>query len=334
MRSRIKKTVLTGANGFLGSTLSRRLLDENLRPIGIVRETSDLSFLDGVNLDLKTIGLRNPDSLVEVFSGADVVFHCASRTSDWGPMEAFWTANVEHTERVVRAAARADVSRLVYVGSTVVYGFGGHRNTDETAPKQPDSFPYCVTKFEAEKRIRKLGRENGLPYTIIRPGNVYGPRDRVTSTKLFPHLENGTYVHVNGGNPLTCPTYVGNLVDSLLLAARSEEAVNRGYIVTDGLQVSWKEYIDRICECLEVPPPEWSVPSWLVYPAASGLETFYRWCGKEHPPPITRYRIRQVSRDYHFSIDRARNELGYEPRVELDEGISRTVDWYRSRKES
>lgn len=322
-------TVLTGANGFVGSNLSRRLLDEGLNPMGVVRETSDLTFIEGLDLDLAAPGLERVEPLVDIFEGADVVFHCASLTGDWGPMEDYKKANVENTENVVRAAARAGVSRLVYVGSTVVFGFDGNVNTPETAEKDPEPFPYCVTKLEAEQLVQSLSRELDLEYSIIRPGNVYGPRDRVTSMKLFPFLEDGKFVHVDGGTPLTCPTYVGNLVDALLLVARKEEAAHRDYNITDGLEITWEEYIDVTCEKLDVDPPGMGVPSLLAYPVACLMEGTYTFFGAEHPPPITRYRIKQVSHDYHFSIDRARRELGYQPRVGLEEGLRRTVDWYR-----
>ncbi|HUW34148.1 MAG TPA: NAD-dependent epimerase/dehydratase family protein [Planctomycetota bacterium] len=327
------KAIITGANGFIGSNLARRLTSDGWRVTGIVRKTSDLTFLHGIDLELVDTGLNDAGVLAGTFAGADVVFHCAARASDWGSMEIFRRSNVDATRHVMEAAASAAVRRVVFISSTVVYGFGGHVDTDESAPKRPELFPYCLTKLEAERLVEQMARERGVEFAIIRPGNVFGPNDRITMIHLLDFLERGRFIHVNGGRTLTCPTYVENLVDAIVLAGTRREAANEDFIITDGLRITWREYIDAICGVLRVRPPRLSVSAGPVYALAALMEWAWKRAGAKDAPIITRYRIGQVRRDYHFSIEKARRVLGFEPKVGLDEAIGRTVAWYRRREE-
>jgi nucleoside-diphosphate-sugar epimerase len=321
--------VITGANGFIGSNLARRLLRDGWGAAGIVRKTSDLTFLDGLGFRLSDMGLEDTDAIARAFDGADVVFHCASRTSDWGPMEVFRKSNIDATKNVMRAASAAGVRRVVYVGTVAVYGFLGNVDTDEAAPKRPALLPYCVTKLEAERQVEKIARDEGLEYVIVRPGIVFGPRDRVTTIGLYKFLLAGKFAYINGGRPLTCPTYVENLVDALVLAGEREEAACGDFIITDGLRITWREYVTKTCEALGAPMPRHSLPAGPVYAAAVAAESVYRLFGAKNPPAITRYRISLVRNDFHFSIGKARRRLGFEPKVDLEEAIRRTAEWYR-----
>ena len=321
--------VVTGANGFVGSNLARRLLRDGWGVAGIVRKTSDLSFLDGLDFHLTDVGLEDPEAVARAFDGADVVFHCASRASDWGTMEAFKKSNIDATGNVMRAASAAGVRRVVYVGSVAVYGFRGNADTDESAPKRPALLPYCITKLEAEWQVEEIARDEKLEYVIIRPGIVFGPYDRVTTINLYRFLLAGKFAYLNGGRALTCPTYVENLVDALVLAAEREEAACEDFIITDGLRITWREYITRMCEALGAPVPKLSLPAGPVYAAAAVAEGVYKLFGAKNPPTITRFRISQLRNDFHFSIEKARRLLGFEPNVNLDEALRRTVAWYR-----
>jgi len=322
--------IITGANGFIGSNLSRRLASDGWRVTGIVRKTSDLSFLRGIEMELIDAGLEDAGVLGRAFAGADVVFHCAARASDWGSMEVFRRSNVDATRHVLDAAAKAAVRRIVFISSTVVYGFGGHVDTDESAPKRPEPFPYCLTKLEAERLVEQVARQHGIEFAIIRPGNVFGPNDRITMLRLLEFLKRRKFIYVNGGRPLTCPTCVENLVDAIVLAGTKREAANEDFIITDGLRITWREYIEAICRELGVTPPRLSVPGGPVYAAAALVESIWKAAGANDAPVITRYRIGQVRRDYHFSIAKARRLLGFEPKVNLDEAISRTVRWWKN----
>jgi len=328
--SPFSKTFITGINGFIGSNLATRLIAEGQEVSGLVRKTSNLSFLEGLKVKLFFGDLSDKALLDKATQGIDVVYHVAGRASDWGPMELFRKVNVEGTKNLMESSVNSGVKRFVFISSAAVHGFRGFRDATEDSPKTATIFPYSITKREAEDLVNRYHRERGLPTLIIRPGNVFGPRDRVTFAKMAELIEKGQMVYISRGRPLTCPTYVENLIDAILLAVDRKDTVGETFIITDGLEITWKEYMDKIAEKLGVRRPLFSVPYPVAYSAAAVCEAILKLFRSKKPPIITRYRIANVGKDYHFTIKKARAKLGYQPRVSLDEGMERTVEWYKS----
>jgi len=324
------KSFITGINGFIGSNLAARLIKEGQEVSGLVRKTSDLSFLKGLKVKLFFGDLSSRTLLDKATEGVDIVYHVAGLASDWGPIELFRKINVEGTKNLLKSSLESGVKRFVFISSTAVHGFGGFHNATEDFPKTPTIFPYCITKREAEDLVNRFHKERGLPTLIIRPGNVFGPKDRTTFVKMAELLEKGQMVYINRGKPLTCPTYIENLVDAILLAVNREDTVGETFIITDGLEITWKEYIDKIAEKLGVRRPLLSIPYSLAYSAGAVCEAILKLLRSKRPPIITRYRIANVAKDYHFSIEKAKIKLGYQPRVSLDEAMERTVKWYKN----
>ncbi|NIN92911.1 NAD-dependent epimerase/dehydratase family protein [bacterium] len=324
------RAFITGINGFIGSNLATRLIAEGQEVSGLVRKTSNLSFLERLKLELFSGDLSDKALLDEATQGVDIVYHVAGRASDWGPIELFRKVNVEGTKNLMESSLRSAVKRFVFISSAAVHGFRGFRDATEDSPKTATIFPYCITKKEAEDLVNRYHRERGLPTLIIRPGNVFGPRDRVTFVKMAELIEKGQMVYINGGRPLTCPTYVGNLLDAILLAVNRKDTVGETFIITDGLKITWKEYMNKIAEKLGARRPLISVPYPIAYSAAAVCEAILELFRSKTPPIITRYRIANVGKDYHFNIEKARTKLGYQPRVSLDEAMERTVEWYKS----
>jgi len=310
--------------------LATRLIAEGQEVSGLVRKTSNLSFLEGLKVKLFFGDLSDKALLDKATQGIDVVYHVAGRASDWGPIKLFRKVNVEGTKNLMESSVNSGVKRFVFISSAAVHGFRGFRNATEDSPKTATIFPYSITKREAEDLVNRYHRERGLPTLIIRPGNVFGPRDRVTFAKMAELIEKGQMVYISRGRPLTCPTYVENLIDAILLAVDRKDTVGETFIITDGLEITWKEYMDKIAEKLGVRRPLFSVPYPVAYSAAAVCEAILKLFRSNKPPIITRYRIANVGKDYHFSIKKARTKLGYQPRVSLDEGMERTVEWYKS----
>jgi nucleoside-diphosphate-sugar epimerase len=324
------KVFITGINGFIGSNLAARLIEQGQEVSGLVRKTSDLSFLEGLEVRLFFGDLSDRALLDKASQGVDVVYHVAGLASDWGPIELFRKINVEGTKNLLESSLKSGVKRFIFISSTAVHGFGSFHNATEESPKMAIIFPYCITKKEAEDLVNRFHRERGLPTLIIRPGNVFGPKDRTIFVKMAQLLEKGQMVYVNGGRALTCPTYIENLIDAILLAGSRKDTVGETFIITDGLKITWKEYIDKIADNLSVRRPLFSIPYFLAYSAGSVAEAILKLFRSKTPPIITRYRIANAGKDYHFSIEKARTKLGYQPRVSLDEAIEKTVKWYKS----
>lgn len=322
------RALVTGANGFVGSTLCRKLLERGDEVRGLVRQTSDLCLLEGVSIDQVVGSLSDLVSLTEATRDVDVVYHVAGAVTDWGPYEYFRRVNVRGTRNVLDASVQNRVMRFVYVSSTAVHGFGA-RDMDEDSPFPQTSFPYCLSKQEAEALVSEVHGQGQIEVTIVRPGDIYGPGDRVVLLQLAGLLESGWMAHIGRGECLGAFTYVENLADALILAGTTQGAAGEAYVITDGIELTWRSYFDKLTAALGLPGPRVSCPPQVAFVAAWGLESAYRLLGVSQRPPLTRYLVAHLSRDYHFSIAKAARELGYEPKVKVDEAIERTAAWYR-----
>jgi nucleoside-diphosphate-sugar epimerase len=216
------------------------------------------------------------------------------------------------------------------VSSVAVHSFLGARNMDEDSPQLPTPFPYCQSKREAESLVREYHQRGAIETTIVRPGDVYGPGDRVALLRMAGLLERGLIPLVGKGQYLGALTYVENLADGIILAGSVPGAAGRTYVITDGIEVSWREYFDSLASAIGAPAPRLSIHPTLAWAAASLLETVYRALGIRQRPPITRYLAAHLRADFHFRIDRAQRELGYVPAVGFEEAIRRTAAWYCS----
>ena len=325
---------ITGINGFIGSNLARYLTQLGHRVSGSVRKSSDLSFLHGLKVNLFTGDISDEGFLVNAFQGQEIIYHIAALASDWGTKKAFDDINVHGTKNVAHAALKAGVRRLIFVSSTAVYGLTGYRNRSENDVRPENNFPYAIAKQAAEDWLKNFSQEANLPITIIQPANIFGPHDRTFFIKFARGLEKGMVSFIDHGVAWTCPTYVENLAEALWLAATNERAIGETFIISDGLEITWHQYVEKICRALELPLPRRSVRFGFAYALAGILEIIFKLFRIKKEPPISRYRIRNFGLDYHFSIDKAKTILGYSPQIDLDEGIRRTVQWYKQfRKE-
>lgn len=326
--------LITGINGFIGSNLSQRLIADGHKVRGLVRKTSDLTFIKGLDIELFYGDITNPDTLLEAVKGVDIVIHAAGFASDWGSYEKFYKINVCGTQNIARASCQGGVKRFVYISTTASCGFSGFRNLEETNPLADTIFAYCETKKIAEKWLFELAQASLMEIVAIRPGNVFGPNDHTFIEKYADALITGKGGYIGGGKSWTAPVYVENLVDGIVLACFKSEAACEAFFITDGLDIDWKTFTEKLCLELGIKPPKVSIPFWVGYFLAYLMEMIYKSFNIKTEPLLTRYRISNGGRDYHFSIKKAREVLGYHPRVNLDESIKRTVRWYKgSRKD-
>ena len=324
------KACVTGANGFVGSKLCEALADRGDSVTGIVRATSDLQFLSPIRQVTVKIGdLGDRPGLLSAFHDAEIVFHVAALASDWGEWSAFRQVNVEGVRNVMDCAVASGVRRVVHVSSVSVYGFPGRTNIPEDAEfvSRPAD-PYITTKQEGE-RIALQYLDRDLEVVIVRPAGIYGPNDRTTSLRLFPELQKRSLPYVDGGRHFMAPLYIDNLTHAMLLAAAASEASGEAFNVMDDGRITWRTYFQWVCDELGCRRPALSAPSWLAWPLASVVERVAR-LSRMRDAPITRYRIRAVMADAHYSTAKAKQHLGYRPSVATREGIRRTVAWYRA----
>jgi nucleoside-diphosphate-sugar epimerase len=194
-------------------------------------------------------------------------------------------------------------------------------------------FAYGASKAAAERLVVRAGREGSMETSIVRPGVVvYGPEDTTAFVHMAPLLQKGRWMHVRGGRPRLCISYVENLVKGLTLCGTHPAARSETFNMTDDVRISWRELISGLIRAFGKPEHTLSFPAPVARIVGSTLESAFRILRSSKPPPITRYRASLVSQDFHFSCDKAKRLLGYAPDTGMDEGLRRTVEWYRRRE--
>jgi len=328
----MSKILITGINGFIGSHVAERLVSMGHFVKGLVRKTSDLKFIHELNIEVFYGDITQIETLQEPLKYVDIGVHVAGLTADWGEYAKFEQANFEGTKNVAKIAEGCGIKRFVYISSSAIHGFPNLRFMDENSPTPKTIFPYCETKKIAEQWLFNYSQQINMEFTVIRPGNVFGPRDHTFIEKYLAALEQKKLAYIDGGKHWTCPTYIDNLIDAIVESCFKPEAKGEAFIVTDGLKIDWKTFTNRFADALGRTHPKLSVPFNIAYLLSFLMEKMYKLLGIKSAPLLTRYRICNGGRDYHFSIEKARKVLSYSPKVSLDEAVKRTVDWYINRE--
>lgn len=320
------KVALTGASGYTGGHLLRALRVRGDEVAALVRPSSVTSALEESGARLVRGDLADTAALAQLVAGADAVLHVAAVYRTAGHQDRYYReVNVEGTARLLEAALRAGVKRFVHTSTVGVLGHVEHPPADETAALAPGDV-YQRTKAEAEILALDFGRRQGLPVTVVRPGAIYGPGE-TRLLKLFRAIARGRYALVGSGRPFYHPVYIDDLVDGFLLALEREGAVGEAFIVAGPRYVSQRELADLIARHTGGRVLPFRIPAWPLQMAGALCEAVCVPLGVE--PPLHRRRIEFWVKSRAFSIDKARRLLGYAPRVDLDEGIARTVAAYR-----
>jgi nucleoside-diphosphate-sugar epimerase len=323
---------ITGATGFLGSHLAEACAARGLGVRALVRPGSDTALLEKNQATLIRGDLADPASVRTFLEGADVVLHCAAKVGDWGPVEDYRAVNVDALRELLEVCRGRNLRRFVHFSSLGVYAARHHYGTDETAPlpeRHVDG--YTQTKVEGEHVALEYQQKYGVPVVILRPGFIYGPRDRSVMPKLLDNLRKRMVRYITKNRTRVMNTiYVGNLVDATFLAIDNPNAVGQVYNLTDGERVTKRRFIETIVKeaGLRKPPPV-PVPLWMARVIGWWQEGLARRRHATIPPRVTQARIKFLGLNLDFSIDKARRELGYQPRIGFDEGMKQTLAWYR-----
>jgi nucleoside-diphosphate-sugar epimerase len=177
----------------------------------------------------------------------------------------------------------------------------------------------------AEAAVWRSHRTYQLPVVVLRPALVYGPDDQTTLPRLIDYLRSSTAMWDGRQNPTIDPIYVSDVVDCAVAAMTSPAAVGQAYNVAPEREWGVKEFWKTLCHELGIRPPSWTIPTWIVTVAAIVCETLARALGRRQPPTLTRAGVSLFAMDRHYDPAKAMRELGWRPRVQLQEGLRRTV---------
>jgi nucleoside-diphosphate-sugar epimerase len=322
-------SIVTGGGGFVGRHLVAALLErgDRVRVLDIAEPPP--SGAEFVRTDMTDRG-----AVIAATRGASSVFHNASLVhTKQNKADVVWAVNVDGTRHVIEACQAHGVPRLVYVSSgSVVYDGEDIENGDESLPYATKNLaPYAQSKVEAEKLVLAKSGEGGVATTALRPHVVFGPHDTRFLPALMKHAKSGRLRYQVGRRTwLSDYTYVQNLVDALLAADErlglDSPVAGNAYFITNGEPMPFWEFVRRVLARLDLPPLRGRIPHQIVYAIAAIKEGIDTLRGGTISPEdgLTRFAIRYMCTHHYFSIERARRDLGYEPRVSIDEGIERT----------
>lgn len=327
--------LVTGATGLVGSHVVQRAVEMGIRTRALLRPESDGRLLREWGVATAVGDLTDPESLAPACEGVTHIVHCAAKVGDWGPVEEYRAPNVRGLENLLAAADRTGaLRRFVHISSLGVYPARDHYRTDESQPLQTTGIDgYTRTKIEAEQVIERQVAEQRLPAVILRPGFLYGPRDRTVLPRLLEKLAEGQVRFLGSGHRLMNNTYVGNLVEAVGRALERDEAIGQTYNITDGRLVSKREFLTTVARLADCAPPTRSVPLGVAKALAAVLEGTWKLLGRKEAPLLSQARVKFLGLNLDYSIDKARRELGYQARVDFDEGMRETIDWFRRQEQ-
>lgn len=311
--------IVTGATGFLGGELSRRLLRDGCEVVALGRNVAALEALarDGA----QAVAWDFEDEPLGGISG-DVLVHCAALSSPWGRRRDFMAANITGTAQAIALAKEAEVSRFVHVSTPSVY----FRFADQVAVQEDAKLPPAVNDYAATKRVAEglVLRETGLNPIVLRPRGIYGAGDTALLPRLLRTAKERALPLMRDGRAATDLTHVDDVVDAVLAAARVRDVRRRVFNVSGGVALNVREVIEQVGEQAGVAVKWRPMPVDVVLGAARVMEGAARIMPRRPEPMVTAYSVALLAYTQTLDISAARDELGWAPKVSFADGLART----------
>jgi len=320
--------LVTGATGLVGSHVVEQAVQRGCRVRALVRPNANVELLRGWNVELAEGDLDQPESLNAACAGATIVVHCAAKIGDWGPTEEYRRINVTGTQALLNAAlATGTLKRWIQISSLGVYEGKDHFGTNElTAPSTKGIDGYTLTKVESESLVCGSIRDRKLPAVVLRPGFIYGPRDRTVLPRLIERLQSGKFAFLGSPDKLMNNTYVGNLCEAIWLAIERDDVVGEVFNIRDPRAVTKLEFINTVCDAVGIARPTRILPLIIAKGLAKIMETSARLLGKKESPLLNGARIKFLGLNLDFSIDKAIRKLGYKPSMDFRDAMPLSVN--------
>ena len=321
----MNNVLVTGATGFTGMSLCKRLVANREKVIAFVRSTSNVADLLALGVECRTVDIKDRDDVMKHFEYFDLVYHIAAAyRSEPAERDEFRLVNVEATRNLLDAAKKSGVRRFIHCSTVGVQGEIEEAPANEEYRFKPGDH-YQQSKLEGELLARKYF-EDGLEGVVIRPVGIYGPGD-TRFLKLFRPINKGRFFLVGNGKNLYHMTYIDDLVEGFILAGERPEAVGEVFTIAGERYTPIRELINTIADVLGKPRPKIRIPFLPVYLASVICDKACRAMGLS--PPLYPRRVEFFQLDRAFSIDKARRLLGYKPKVSLKNGLLMTAEWYK-----
>jgi polyketide synthase len=331
-----KSDLVTGASGFIGGHLARRLIADGVPVRVLCRPGSERKLAPEIRQHAELVfgDLQDRESLRQAALNTRRIFHCAGYVSDWGGSDDFIAMNVQGTRWLLEGARAAHAERFIHLSSIAAFGTPAPEYFDDDSKYGDSKDHYSRTKADGERAVFMFREATGLPVTVLRPAVVYGPGGTWLEEPVRM-IEKGKMFLLGGGQGTCHPCYIENLIDAMLLSAVHPAAVGRGYIVFDGASISFREYFNSLAHLAGKPPIRRSIPMPLAHAIAAVCEGAARLqrtasSPSRQRPLLTRTAIQMVTTRSRTSSQRIQDELGYKPRYSFGSAIDELRAWYHS----
>ncbi|MCK5286198.1 MAG: NAD(P)-dependent oxidoreductase [Thermodesulfovibrionia bacterium] len=321
------KALITGATGFIGSHLVDELFKRGYKVTCLVRKTSDITWLEGLDIEIIEGDCSVQHSLDQCVKGQDYIFHLAGLTKTHYK-DNFYSVNTKGTENIIEAVKQfnPEIKRFVYLSSLSAFG---PKNIDSIPNENNTPHPvsdYGMSKLMSEATILKYSTL--IPVSILRPSAVYGPRDKEFFL-FFKFIKKGVFPY--WGNGYTSLIYVDDLINALLLTIENEKAVGNIYFISDDVIYTNNEIIKEIASALNVKVFKIKIPKPMLPTISFFSEGISKITGTN--TMINRDKIKEIIHtEWVCDITKAKNDLSFEPKIGIKKGIQWTADWYRIHK--
>ena len=326
------KVLVTGGTGFLGKRLAWKL-----KALGYDVSVSGRNFtigkeLSNQGLQFLPVDLTETEPTIATCQGQDYVFHCAALCSPWGKYRYFYNANVLGTRNIIKGCQTHGVKRLIHVSTpSVCFNFSHRLNIAENEPlaKQPAN-NYAKTKLLAEAEINQA-HQQGLPVITIRPRGIFGPGDTTVLPRLIKASNQTGIPLINAGKACIDMTYVDNVVDALLLCQNADDScLGKIYNITNDEPMRLADLLEMLSQKLgysfKYKPISYPIAYWVAAAMEAGSNILL--FGKE--PVLTRYTVGLLAFDQTLDITAAKLELGYQPKIKIEEGLDIFTQWWKT----
>ncbi len=330
----IKRALVTGGGGFVGKAVVKMLVHQGVECTVVGRN----SYPDLVNIGVKCLvgDIQNLSFMTHAVKGMDAVFHIAALAGIWGEWSDYYGSNVIGTQNVIESCLKNEVFSLVYTSTpSVVFDRSDILGGNENLP-YANSFlcHYARSKVIAEKMILQANCPKMFT-CALRPHLIWGPGDPHLLPRLIEKGRKKQLKRVGDGTNIVDISYVDNVAHAHVLAAENLKTTaacaGKAYFVSQGEPVNLWDWINTLFAAMDIPPVKQAVSFSTAYRVGSLLELVYKGIRVQKEPPMTRFIAEQLAKSHFFSIENSRNDFGYEPLVTTEEGLVRSINWFKNK---
>lgn len=328
--------LITGASGFIGSHLVEELLRDgvalkNLRLL--IQPGASLENLPQRKFNIVWGDVRDNNFVEKAVDGVETVYHLAAETISWRKRyEDYRVVNVDGTQNLLNSLKGKKIQKFIFFSSIAVFGlpaYSGERiNCDETWPKKP-SEDYGRSKLEAEKRVIKAYKEWEIPYVIIRPTTVYGPRDHQNIMELYEAIKNHYFIRIGDGSNKMDYVYVEDLVKGARQAQLDKSKAN-DFILGAGKPITTNEVINSVAKSINEEVPNWHLPKNVMLPLSYAFDLLGHILNIT--APLFPSRVKVLTTSCYFNSAKAQKQIGYNPQTPFATGTMITGRWLLKNK--